>query len=278
MAPKKRTPSAANASPLSPTAEGSRDSKPPMASATSPLEFSSTYQFKRPPADSPVSRKVQGLSNDDRIFLTFDFEKVSKKPTKLQYYNFIRLFNPETTSKPNDLKDSLKDAFMTEVRPLLKPYILPPPPASMDTDHQQDFDPLGRKTTRKMLVKAIHQKTADATVPTGATIDDVLILYKYYVDPGMKLPPNDRFIKRPRVVPVDRLKNESMEDIVLALRYHAPRIYVRSLAMNKDTLMDLYIHFIHDETPRSPLIPGFHYTILALTATDLGDPMEHSDN
>ncbi|EGG02329.1 uncharacterized protein MELLADRAFT_110190 [Melampsora larici-populina 98AG31] len=83
------------------------------------------------------------------------------------------------------------------------------------------------------------------------------------------------FDSRPRTVPINRLKSESMEDILLSLRYFAPRVFVRSLAMNKGCLTDLYIKFVHDGTPNSPLILGYHYTLLDLTALDfVGDSME----
>lgn len=272
MPPKtrRRTPTAENGSPLSPTADNLSRSQIPSGNPTSPLGMSS-QTFKRQPTENPIYTKVQSLSKEDQIFLTHDFQKVMNKPTKLQYYNVIRLFNPQTKSKPGDLKEELPNTFMTEVRPLLKPYLFPPPTLSMDTNQQPDFDPLGRKTTRTQLVNAILHKNPNATIPTAANIDDVLILYKNYVDPQLALRVNDRFIKRPRVVSIEQLKKESMEDIVLALRYYSPKVFVRSLAMNKDTLMDLYIRFVRDEEPRAPLIRGFHYTIIELSASDIGD-------
>ncbi|EGG00600.1 uncharacterized protein MELLADRAFT_67628 [Melampsora larici-populina 98AG31] len=262
-----RTPSTSNGSPLSPPP--GNGARPNPASTTSPLAMSSPHHLRRPPADNQVLKKVQSLSTDDqRIFLAHDFEKVSKKPTKLRYYNIIHLFKPDSPRKPTDLKDLLKDDFIKQIRPILKPYILPAPIVSMDTDQEADFDPLGRRTTRQMLVKAIERKSTETTIPASANIDDVLILYKHYVDCDLKLPTNQRFIARPRTVPIQRLKGESIEDILLALRYYCPCLFVRSLAMNKDTLMDIYIQFIHDERPHSPLIPGYHYTILALGPSD----------
>ncbi|EGG01313.1 uncharacterized protein MELLADRAFT_92607 [Melampsora larici-populina 98AG31] len=270
MPRKTRTPSTANGSPLSPppnTTAG--DSKPSAIGPTSPLGTGSGAHYpRRRPSENPVYRAVQSLSKEDQIFLTHDFEKVSNKPTKLQYYNIIRLFKPDTTSKPSDRKDALKAEFVTKVRPLLEPYLSPPPEVSMEPGPDLDFDPLGRKTTQAMLVKAIEHKSPDADIAPGANIDDVLILYKYYVDPQLKLPLNRRFIARPRTVPIERLKAESMEDIIVALRYFAPSVHVRSLAMNKNTLMDLYIHFVHDRPPQSPLIEGYHYTTLELSQSD----------
>lgn len=262
MPPRTRNPSSANGSPLSPPGEGSRPGQ------TSPL--ASAQRFRRPPPEDPVAAKVQSLSTEARIFLTYDFDSISHKPLKLHYYNIIYLFNPATKSRPGDKKDALKKVFIDEVRPLLKPYLLPPPSTPMETDSADlDFDPLSRKTTRPMLVKAILSKSPKTDVSPGATIDDVLILYKRYVDPHLKLPPNDRFTKRPRAVPINRLKSESMEDLLLALRYLAPRVFVRSLAMNKSCLMDLYIKFVHDKTPDRPLILGYHYTLLDLSPSDL---------
>ncbi|EGG10394.1 uncharacterized protein MELLADRAFT_103382 [Melampsora larici-populina 98AG31] len=164
MPPRTRNPSLANGSPLSPPGEG------PKPGQTSPL--ASAQRFQRPPPEDPVAAKVQSLSAEARIFLTYDFES-------------------------------------------------------------------------------------------------------RYVDPQLKLPANDCFTKRPRTVPINRLKSESMEDLLLALRYLAPRVFVRSLAMNKSCLMDLYIKFVHNKTPDSPLILGYHYTLLDLSPSDLvGESME----
>lgn len=134
----------------------------------------------------------------------------------------------------------------------------------MDTDHDQiDFNPLGRKTTRPMLSKAIAKKAPDFKIPTSATVDDILIAYKFYVDRDLALPVNNRFTRRPRTVNINRVKNETVEDLLLALRYFAPSVFVRSLATNKECLMALYLRFVHDvEDTDVPLILGFHYTML----------------
>lgn len=157
---------------------------------------------------------------------------------------------------------------MREVRPLLKLYITAPAPVPMDTDLNDDFDPLSRKTTWKMLLNAIAKKYPE-DVPAGATIDDLLILYKHCVDPALKLPASQRFTERPRSIAIHRLKSKTMEDLLLALRYHAPQLFVRSLSMNKATLIDLYIEFVHNEKPSKPLVQGFHYTILDVDVMQL---------
>ncbi|EGF98273.1 uncharacterized protein MELLADRAFT_113683 [Melampsora larici-populina 98AG31] len=249
---KKRT-ATSSGSPLGPENGGfPRGVNPPTS--TQPTSF------QAPPAGTRTRR---GSSDHG----------VRAKPKKLQYYNIIFTFNPATTSRPTNLKESLKNAFLTDVRPLLVPYLLPAPAVKMDTDAgQEDFDPLGRKTTKPMLVKAILQKRPTTTIPPGATIDDILILYKHYVSPGLVIPPNRRFIEKPRTVAAPRLKGESMEETLLALRYYSPSVFVRSLAMNKECLIDLYIQFVLEETPRSPLIHGFHYTILK--TSDIETPMD----
>ncbi|EGF97991.1 uncharacterized protein MELLADRAFT_113919 [Melampsora larici-populina 98AG31] len=247
-AERKRTPGPHNGSPLSPPAgEGSGAPNPQLGQATSPL--TSTLRFKRQSAaEYAVASKVQTFTTAQRLFLAHDFESVSKKPTKLDYYNIIYLFNPGTKSRPGQAKDVLKQAFLDEVRPLLLPYIVAPPPVAMETDSTEpDFDPLDRKTTRGMLSKPISIKAPQFNLPTSATINDTLIAYKYYVDPQLPLKPNDRFVKRPRTVPVNRLKGETIEDILLALRYLAPNVFVRSLAMNKPCLVDIYIKFVHEQ-------------------------------
>lgn len=270
---KKRTPTAKNGSPLSPPAETSTQSKPQFPNPTSPL--TSTMCFRRQAGENFILAKVQEFTSEQRLFLAHDFEEVSHRPKKLDYYNIIQLFHPNTKSRPTDKKDDLKKVFLDGVRPLLKPYLLPPVPVSMETDTQPDFDPLSRKTTHKMLSKAIEQKSPKFPLPNSATIDDTLIVYKHFVDPGLRLPNNDRFVKRPRTVPINRLKNETIEDLLFALRYLAPFVFVRSLAMNKPCLVDLYTKFVHDETPSIPLILGFHYTILELSAADFEPTVNH---
>lgn len=263
----KKNPSTSIGSPLSPPPGNGARANP--ASTPASLPISSPQHLKGPPGDNQVFKKVQSLSTDDQnIFLAHDFEKVSKKPTKLRYYNIIHLFKPDTPRKPTDLKDLLKYDFIKHIRPILKPYILTAPAVSMETDQAADFDPLGRRTTRQMLVKAIEQKSPETTIAAAATLDDVLILYKHYVDRDLKLPTNRRFTARPRIVPIQRLKGESVEDLLHALRYFYPCLFVRSLAMNKDTSVDIYVQFILDGQPQSPLIPGYHYTMLALRPSD----------
>lgn len=260
---KKRT-SYSHGSPLSPSGihpAGSNPRSGPPPLANNPAAASSG---RRPSADLTIWSKVQSFSEDDHIFLTRDFESVSEIPKKLDYYNIIYLFNPRTKSRPSHNKPVLKDAFLREVRPLLLPYLLAPPSVAMETDGDQlDFNPLDRKTTRPMLSKAIAQKAPDFKIPSSATIDDILIVYKFYVDKDLAIPVNNRFTRRPRIVNVNRVKNETIEDLLLALRYFAPSVFVRSLAMNKECLMAFYLHFVHDVKDHGiPLIPGFHYTIL----------------
>lgn len=266
MAPrsgKKRNPGPQSGSPLSPTArEGSEPPKAHPGQATSPL--TSPVHFKQQSAaEYLIASKVQAFSADQRLFLAHDFESVSQKPKKLDYYNIIFLFNPNTKSRPGHAKDALKKAFLEEVRPRLLPYIVSPTPVAMETDSAEpDFDPLGRRTTRGMLLKSISIKDPRFKLPASATIEDTLIAYKYYVDPQLPLKPNTRFVKRPRTVPVNSLQGETIEDILLALRYLAPNVFVRSLAMNKTCLIDIYTKFVYEEEPSAPVIPGFHYTLL----------------
>lgn len=266
---RRRTPGPHNGSPLSPPAgEGSEAPRPHPGQATSPL--TSTLCFKRQSAaNHPLASKVQAFSTDQQLFLAHDFESVSEKPKKLDYYNIIYLFNPNTKSRPGHTKDLLKKAFLDEVRPLLLTFLLPPSPEAMQTDSTEpDFDPLDRKTTQGMLSKPISIKAPKFNLPASATIDDTSIAYKYFVDPQLPLKPNDRFVKRPQTVPINRLKGETIEDILLALRYLAPNVFVRSLAMNKPCLVDIYTKFVHEEEPSTPLIPGFHYTIWEISAAD----------
>lgn len=270
MQPKRsRQPSSANGSPLSPPAAGSDRAQPHHPGPTSPLAQGSAARSRQPHPESPIAAMVKKFSETERIFLAYDFESVSDKPKKLDYYNIIFCFNPGTKSRPGHKKEDLKKVFLDNVRPILQPYLLPPIPTAMDTDASQpDFDPLSRKTTRGMLINAIQSRDPKANIPSAATIDDILIAYKYYVDSGLNLPKKKRFVERPRTVPLNRLKDESMEDILLALRYLAPPVFVRSLGMNKGCLVDLYTHFVHDKAPSSPLIPGFHYTLLKITPSD----------
>lgn len=75
---RKRIPSSTKGSPLSPPADGVKPSPAaPLSVKTSPPIP------KRPPPENPIAAKIQSLSHTKRIFLTYDFEKVKKIPTKL---------------------------------------------------------------------------------------------------------------------------------------------------------------------------------------------------
>ncbi|EGG05687.1 uncharacterized protein MELLADRAFT_63995 [Melampsora larici-populina 98AG31] len=176
----KKCTASSHGSPLSPTGvhpAGSNLCSGPPPVANNPAAASSG---RHPSVESIIWSKVQSFSENDRIFLTRDFESVSKTPKKLEYYNIIYLFNPGTKSRPSHSKTELKDAFLREVRPLLSP-----------------FKPLDRKTTRPMLSKAIAKKAPDFKIPSSATIDDILIVYKFYVDKDLAIPVNNRFTRRP---------------------------------------------------------------------------------
>lgn len=126
---------------------------------------------------------IQTLPEDLRIFLEEDYELHYKKITKAHLYRVLVHFDPKTKSRMTHLKAELNAAFKKDLLPHLEHFLIPRPPPSMETDDiTPDFNPLGQKTTRKILLEAIKRKAPHAPIPTSARRDGLLLLYKQYVD------------------------------------------------------------------------------------------------
>lgn len=216
--------------------------------------------------DHTMANLVSGLSSDLRVFLEPDHEKKYEKIQKLSIYRILLHFNPRTTSRYTHTKKVLYAAFKSELLPRLKPFQLPPAPTSMEVDDSaasKDFNPLGRKTTRKMLHDAILQKNKNAEIPSTARLDGLRILYQAHVDPHLVIPGQSKTIRMPRIISDQEVDETDMEDLRLALQSHAPQIFVHTIPMTHRVLRNLYLQFILDEDVPSPiLVRGFHYSII----------------
>lgn len=217
--------------------------------------------------------KLQTISDDLRPYSKSEWDlKIIKKITKPEIYRIILHFNPETKSCPTQLKTLLIDAYTKEVKPLIEHYYLPSQRTAgdaMETEPMsklvQDFDPLSSKTTCQMLRAAIESRAPDLEIPKSARREGLLWLYKAYVDHDILIPKDSRWTFPPRVLAVDRLKRETIDDLRFALQTHAPHVFVHSVAMVHPVMVSLYQQFVRDE-PESvsyKAVEGFHYSIIA---------------
>lgn len=211
---------------------------------------------------------VQSLPGDLHLFLEADLEANYSKITKLQYYRILLHFDPATKSRMSHNKDVLTAAFQKHVLPLLVPFMKPRPSTPMETDQdpksQLDFNPLGRKTTRKMLMEAIKRKAPHVPIPPAARRDGLVLLYQAHVDKDLVIPGQTEFIKKPHYLKPNAVADEDMEDLRLSLQCHAPNVFIHSAPMTHQVLVDCYLHFLLEE-PINPgaLIRGFHYSIIS---------------
>lgn len=211
---------------------------------------------------------VQSLPEDLHVFLDVDYEEDITKILKVQFYRILLHFNPATKSRMSHSKDQLNAAFKKDVRPHLVPFLKPRAPIPMDTDQdnkdQVDFNPMGRKTTRKMLVDAIKRKCPKVPIPSAARRDGLLILYQAHVDKDLVIPGQTETIRKPHYLKRQAVLNADMEDLRLALQCHAPSVFIHSIPMTHQVLVDCYLHFLLDE-PLNPgaLVRGFHYSIIS---------------
>lgn len=230
---------------------------------------SPTPQSKVPPtksnpvSDHPLLPMVQMLPSDLHVFLQRNFEEISSGIINLKYYRVLVHFNPKTTSRPTHTKEKLKADFLEKLRPHLEPFLIDPPkpstPAGADID--LDFDPLHRRTTRAMLTAAILSQRPGTTIASDARIDQLLILYKKYVDPDLVLPANTEFSRKPKYLSAAKASKKTMEYLRFSLQCHAPNIFVHSVAMTHPLLLDLYIKFVAEEdVPEERLVLGYHYS------------------
>lgn len=207
--------------------------------------------------------KIQTLDDDLKVFLQPDITKSSKGITSLKLYRILVHFNPNTPSRPSNLKDLLWSKYVTDVAPLLKPHLLPEPAASMETESSShDFDPLSRKTTRKQLTDAVHSVNRQFFIPSNSPRDRLLVLYKKFVDKDLSLPWLTNFIKSPKVVKPERVHTLSMEDLRMTLQEQAPHVFIHLAPMSMSVLINIYIKFVCDEPVGDDvLVKGFHYSL-----------------
>ncbi|EGF97675.1 uncharacterized protein MELLADRAFT_84538 [Melampsora larici-populina 98AG31] len=210
---------------------------------------------------------IQTLPEDLHVFLDEDYELQYKKILKAQFYRILVHFNPKTKSRISHLKADLNAAFKKELRPQLSDFLIPRPPPAMETDQDDknlDFNPLGRKTTRKMLLDAIKRKAPNAPVPTNARRNGLLLLYKEHVDKDLVIPGQTETIRKPGVLKANAVSGEDSEELRLALQCYAPQVFVHSIPMTHQVLVDCYLQFIlAAKLEPGALIAGFHYSIIS---------------
>lgn len=186
----------------------------------------------------------------------------------MHFYRILIHFNPATKSRHFHRKDVLNAAFKKDLLPLLQPFLTPPAPTAMQTDEdskaQLDFNPLGRKTTRKMLTDAIKHANPTIHIPATARRDGLLLLYQAHVDKDLVIPGQTNEIRKPRAIAVKAVEGTDMEDLQLGLQCYAPNIFVHSVAMTHQVLVDCYLHFVHEKPVKAgSLVRGFHYSVIS---------------
>lgn len=221
-----------------------------------------------PVTPETFAAKIQALPDTLQVFLDHDFEAKRDNVKNMQYYHVIMYyFNPGTAARTSHRKSKLQETFDKEVKPLIQPYIRPPPVVSepMQTDDPpSDFNPLSRKTKRSDIVAVILKKTPGFIIPENARIDQLLWLYKSKVDPDLMLPKKTEFSQIPHPLALERVEKATTEELRHALQGHAPHIFVHSIALNSPCLVNLYIQFVLEGQLPANRVPvlGFHYAII----------------
>ncbi|EGG04321.1 uncharacterized protein MELLADRAFT_89500 [Melampsora larici-populina 98AG31] len=218
---------------------------------------------------NPLYEKVQKLDSTLQPFLQHDWETNRKyNLTKLKFYNILHHFNPSTTSRPTHKKDELKSAFKKDLLPKLQPFCSPPPPPAdshMDTDDGLDFDPLHRSTTIAMLASTIHKINPRVNISSVALKDEVLALFKHYVNPNLRLPHNSDYTGRPRIVSSSFVPKLSIQALRHALQSYHPELFLNYSVLRLPNYISLYRLFLLEEVQNTDvseeLVPGYHYWI-----------------
>lgn len=253
-------------SPLSPSAASDRTQKPtdpagaPSSTSASVPHLPAGPPPSQPPPPPPMTMPnpessavwylVQTLPEDLRVFLEPAYEDKYNKILKLQFYCTLLHFDPATNSRMSHLKADLNAGFKKDVLPRILPFLLPQSPTPMETDDSKanlDFNPLGRKTTRKMLSEAIKRKAPNVPIPGAARRDGILLLYQEHVDAGLVIPGQTKTARRPHHVKPHEVKDQDMEDLRFALQCHAPNVFIHSTPMTHQVLVDCYLHFLLEE-------------------------------
>lgn len=169
-------------------------------------------------SDAWVMERVKTIPADLRICLDHDFDQRWSEFTRLQFYRLLFHFDEKTSSRPTQRKDLLTNAFTKDIRPLILPFISPPPPPApvamqTDADDEMDFDPRGQKITRAMLAEVITKKKPTFDISSAGRTEQLLWLYKAVVDPQLPLAKNTEFSYIPRVIKGPRLQQLSIEEL-----------------------------------------------------------------
>ncbi|EGG10124.1 uncharacterized protein MELLADRAFT_94493 [Melampsora larici-populina 98AG31] len=193
--------------------------------------------------------KIQSMTSDMRVFLQHDFESKWELIKCYDYYRILLHFHPATKSRPNHKKLLLYNAFKDKVYPILKPYMLPPPPIPMQTESaaRRDFNPLSRRVKKEQLSTVILDSRPITVIPAGADIRGLLYLYREHVDKDLNIPGDSEFIRTPSVVPRDLVKDLVMEELRMTLQERAPHVFIHSVPMSHTVLANLYIMFVLGE-------------------------------
>lgn len=205
--------------------------------------------------------KIETLDDELKIFLNGNTDQDSV--TALKLYRIIVHFHPNTPARPNHQKDKLWDKFISDVFPLIKPHLLPPAPAPMQTESSAfDFDPLNRKTTRKQLADSVHAVNPKLSVPSSTPRDRLLVLYKVFIDKDLNLPWLTEYLKVPKAVPRQHVQRLCMEELRMILQDQAPHVFIHLGPMTLGVLVNLYIRFVCEEPVSDDLlVRGFHYSL-----------------
>lgn len=255
---------------------------PSFTASPMPAALSSPTPAAAPPPPLPVSQSpspvtmkeaneetvwslCRQLPPDLCVFLEVDYEAKYDSITKVQFYRVLLHFDPATKSRLSHRKEVLNDAFKKTTRPRILPFLTPRLPAPMETDHKitADFNPMSRKTTRKMLSDAIKRKAPTVTIPAAARLDGLLLLYQEHVDRGLVIPGQVETVRKPHFLSADAVEGQDMEVIRFALQCHAPHVFVHTIPMTHDVLVNCYLKFILEESVKPGcLVRGFHYSII----------------
>ncbi|EGG10881.1 uncharacterized protein MELLADRAFT_92228 [Melampsora larici-populina 98AG31] len=250
---------------LSPTPNPT--SEPPLNSSDKTTFFANSI----PLTQHPLYAKVKTLHDSLHPFLCHDWESNDTyNLTSLKYYNVLLHFNPNTKARPTKLKKILIDMFKTELLPQLAPFCIPPPAplsSQMETDQEDiDFDPLDRRTTVAMLSDAIRSQSSRVSISSVALKDEVLALYKHYVNPYLAGLKKSTYTRKPNIVSSNRLDKLTTHQIRHALQAHHPEVFVNCPVLKISHYKALYRKFVMDEpklAKEEDLVEGYHYWIIA---------------
>ncbi|EGG09050.1 uncharacterized protein MELLADRAFT_104293 [Melampsora larici-populina 98AG31] len=255
---------ASGRTPLDPSHQSSFAAETTKLHSTLPPQ--SQFSHSHIPHDqsgNPIAPLIQTLHSDLYVFLEPGHESKLSKITKLLIYRVLLHFNKASKSRLTQNKGVLYDTFKKDLLPHLIPFQLPSPPTAPTLGSEiPDFNPLGRKTTRKMLREAILRSAPDTEIPSGARTDGLQLLYQAHVDKDLVIPGQTDKIRPPRVVRSHEVESQDMEELRFALQVHAPTVFVHSIPMSHTVLVNLYRMFILEENiPYGKLVLAAHVSL-----------------